>query len=198
MDLASIVQSINDSGVGEWMRMNVKALPIVNALHVIAITLVFGTIFIVDLRLLGIPNTSRPVTRISAELLRWTWVAFGVSAVTGALMFSANANTYYVNTAFWLKMLAIVLAGVNMLVFELVIVRGVAAWDKDVLPPLPARAAAAISLLLWTSVIVLGRVIGFTKGYNFEVPDEVDPEMFDFGALETLQQAALDWMSRFS
>ncbi len=194
MDLSAIFQSVNDSIFGEWMRMNVKALPIVNALHVIAIITVFGTILIVDLRLLGFPNTRRSFTRTAHELLRWTWAAFAISAATGALMLTANANTYYENAAFWLKMLVILLAGVNMAVFELVVFRGVAAWDKDATPPLPARIAGALSILLWTAVIVLGRVIGFTKGYvQAPTPEEMDSIDFDFSALHSAPQAALDW-----
>jgi hypothetical protein len=188
MDLTSLVQAVNDSGVGEWMRTSVKALPIVNALHVMAIATVFGTIFIVDLRLLGIPNTRRPFTSVSHDLLRFTWIAFAIAVVTGALMFAANANTYFGNTAFRLKMLVILLAGVNMAVFQFGAFRGVAAWDKDAPTPPAARLAGALSMLFWIGVIVLGRVIGFTKAYNFEIPEGID---FDFSSLDLLLSAPL-------
>lgn len=181
MDLASIVASIERSGIGEWMRGSLKAMPIVEAIHVTAVALLFGTIFIVDLRLLGLPSTQRSFTRISDELLRLTWAAFFLAAITGALMFSANATTYFVNTAFNLKMVALLGAGVNMAVFQFITLRTVAAWDKNALPPLAARAAGALSILIWTSVIFLGRWIGFTKGYDFEIPEDVD---FDFEFLE--------------
>lgn len=181
MDLASIVASIERSGIGEWMRGSLKAMPIVEAIHVTAVALLFGTIFIVDLRLLGLPSTQRSFTRISDELLRLTWAAFFLAAITGALMFSANATTYFVNTAFNLKMAALLGAGVNMAVFQFITLRTVAAWDKNALPPLAARAAGALSILIWTSVIFLGRWIGFTKGYDFEIPEDVD---FDFEFLE--------------
>jgi hypothetical protein len=182
VDLTAIVQGINDSGVAEWMRTSVKALPVVNALHVMALATVFGTILIVDLRLLGLPSTSRPYTRVSREMLGWTWAAFALAAVTGALMFAANANTYFENTAFRLKMLTLLLAGLNMAAFQLVTVRGVAAWDTGP-TPLAARAAGALSILFWTTVITLGRIIGFTKARDFEVPEGID---FDFSALWTM------------
>lgn len=199
MDLSAIVQAINDSPVGEWMRGSLKALPIINALHVMAITTVFGTILIVDLRLLGFPDARRPVSRVSGELLRWTWVAFALAAVTGALMFTANANTYYVNTAFWLKMLVIALAGTNMAVFQLATFRSVARWDKEAPTPLAARAAGALSITFWVSVILLGRLIGFTKTRNYEVPEGID---FDFsgglGLLRDAAHAGLDVLSRLT
>jgi hypothetical protein len=135
---------------------------------------VFGTIFVVDLRLLGLPSVKRPFTSISEEMLRLTWSAFFVALVTGALMFAANANTYVSNTAFRFKMLALLCAGVNMAVFQLVTFRTVGAWNTDVRPPPAARAAGLLSILIWTTVIFFARWIGFTKGYHFEVPKDVN------------------------
>lgn len=170
MTLVSLVQSIQDSGIAEWMRTSVKAMPIVEAIHVLAAATVFGTIFIVDLRLLGLPNIRRAFTRISDEMLRLTWAAFGTAVVTGALMFAANADTYYENTAFRFKMLALALAGCNMAVFQLVTFRTVGQWDTGVRSPPAARAAGVLSILVWVTVIFLARWIGFTKGYHFEAP----------------------------
>ena len=180
MDLPSIVERIESSGLGEWMRGYVKAMPIVESIHVMAVALVFGTILVVDLRLLGVSSSQRPVTRIAGEMLNLTWAGFVVAVITGALLFTANATTYFDNEPFRWKMLALLGAGVNMLVFQLFTYRGVAAWDKGAAPtPLAARAAGAVSILLWTSVIFLGRWIGFTKGYDFDIPEDVDLD-FDF------------------
>jgi len=174
MEVPSIIRSIEASGVGEWFRTSVKAMPVVESIHVLTAAVVFGTILIVDLRLLGFPNTRRSFTRISDELTRFTWGAFLISAVTGALMFAPNASTYYGNTAFRIKMLALLLAGVNMAVFELVTKRGVARWDKDAATAPAARFAGAASILIWAFVIFVARWIGFTKGYNYEIPPDLD------------------------
>ena len=173
MDLLPLFQQLHDSALSEWLRTSLKAMPIVEAIHVMAIVTVFGTIFLVDLRLLGYPNLQRSFSRLHQELLRWTWGAFGVAAVTGVLLLMVNAVTYYRNTALWLKMLVILLAGINMLVFEGVTAKSVANWDKGVTPPTAARLAGALSILLWVTVIFLGRWIGFTKGYDFSIPDDV-------------------------
>ena len=174
MDIPSIVQSIQDSAPAEWMRTSVKAMPIVEAIHVLAAATVFGTIFIVDLRLLGFPSTRRPFTRVSDEMLRLTWAAFCVAAIAGLLMFAANAHTYYANTAFRLKMLALLAAGLNMAIFQRITFRTVSTWDKDAPTPLAARLAGAASILIWVTVIFLARWIGFTKGYDFTPPENLD------------------------
>jgi hypothetical protein len=173
MNAPSFVQAIEASAVGEWMRGHVLAMPLVEAAHVLCIAVVFGTILVVDLRLLGLFDRQRAVTRVADEMLRLTWIAFIGAVLTGALYFAANAGTYWFNTAFRFKMLAILLAGLNMAVFQFVTYKSVAAWDRTA-PPRAARIAGALSLLLWTTVVVLGRVIGFTKGYDFTAPTDVD------------------------
>jgi hypothetical protein len=176
VDLTGVVELIHQSTLSEWLRGSLKAMPIVEAIHVMATATVFGSILIVDLRLLGYPSTQRAFSRLHAELLRWTWTSFGVAVVTGWLLFMVNSITYYHNTAFRLKLLAMALAGVNMMVFELLTAKSVPRWDKGVPTPTAARVAGALSILLWVTVIVFGRWIGFTKGYDFAIPEDVQLE----------------------
>jgi hypothetical protein len=154
------------------MRTSVKAMPFIESLHVLAAATVFGTVFIVDLRLLGFPDTRRPVTLISREMLRLTWAAFCIAVLAGVLMFAANAHTYYANTAFRLKMLSLLGAGLNMAIFQGVTYRTVSAWDRNVPTPLAGQVAGALSILLWLTVIFFARWIGFTKGYDFSIPQD--------------------------
>jgi hypothetical protein len=176
VDTPSFVQALYDSGVGEWMRLSLRGQPIVEALHVLLIAVVFGTIMIVDLRLLGFPNVSRSFARTSDELLKYTWIAFGGAVITGVMLFTANAFSYYVNTAFRIKLVLILLAGINMVVFQLVTAKTAASWDKGVPTPTAARVAGFVSLVLWVAVVFFGRWIGFTKGYDFAIPEEVQFE----------------------
>ncbi len=189
MSLTAIAASLESSGFGEWMRSSLKALPIIEAIHVMAIAVVFGTILIIDLRLLGYPDTRRPFTRLSNELLRWTWAGFAVAVLTGSMMFVPNASTYVVNTAFGLKMGALLGAGLNMAVFQFTTLRSVANWDANARVPLAGRVTGALSIALWTCVIVFGRWIGFTKGYDFAIPEDMD---FDFDFLESCLRTLRD------
>jgi hypothetical protein len=177
VDLTAFADALQQSGISEWMRGSLKALPIIEAIHVMAVATVFGTILIVDLRLLGLRDTNRPVTRVFEETLRWTWAGFALAAVTGALLFVPNARTYVANTAFALKMMALVGAAINMAVFQFTTLRSVASWEAGAPMPPGARIAGGASIFIWTCVIVCGRWIGFTKGYDFTVPKEID---FDF------------------
>ena len=123
------------------------------------------------------PNTRRSFTRISDEMLRLTWAAFALALViTGALMFAANAHTYFENTAFRLKMLALLGAGVNMAIFQRITFRTVGRLGSGRRPRSRRAWRARASILIWVTVIFLARWIGFTKGYDFEVPENVNFE----------------------
>lgn len=136
--------------------------PWIETVHVICVTLVFGMIAVVDLRLIGWQSTHRNVCVMERELVPVTWAAFAGALTTGFLLFASSASKYAANSHFQIKMLLIVLAGVNMAVFQLGIYRSVARWGDDIRPPTAARIAGALSLTLWMSVIVLGRWIGFS------------------------------------
>jgi hypothetical protein len=129
--------------------------------HVFALVLVVGTIMTVDLRLLGVANKERPFSQVAAEMLPWTWTAFAIAALAGMLMFSSKALTYYSNIPFRLKMVCLLLAGINMVMFHWLGTRHLEAWDRG-RPPRAAKLAGGVSLLLWTTIVAAGRWIGFT------------------------------------
>jgi len=170
----SILETIQASALAEWMRNTAGAMPVVEATHVVAAVLLFGTVLVVDLRLLGAADSPRAFTRISRETLPLTWIAFGIAVVTGALMFTTSALTYFGNAAFQWKALALLGAGANMAVFQLVTARGAAGWDQGARAPPAARVAGLLSVVLWAAVVLLGRWIGFTKGYDFAIPPGVE------------------------
>jgi len=144
------------------IRDSLFAFPLLESAHVIGLTLVFGTIAIVDLRLLGVASTQRSFQGLASDTLKWTWVAFALTALTGALMFITNAAVYFHNAYFRAKIVLLVLAAINVLVFEWTAGRTVRRWDEAPSAPPVGRAIAAVSLVIWIAVIVTGRMIGFT------------------------------------
>ena len=162
MDVAAILKSIEASGLATRIRESLFLFPLIESTHVIGLALVFGTIAIIDLRLLGMASTQRPFTRMASDILKWTWAAFALTALTGSLMFITNALVYYHNFFFRTKMALLVLTGFNLLAFELTAGRTIHGWDRDPSAPRSGKTVAALSLAIWISIIVMGRLIGFT------------------------------------
>ena len=95
------------------------------------------------------------------ELLPWTWAGFFAAAVCGSIMILSRPTGYFDNEDFRLKFVCMGLAGLNMLVFQFITSKNVANWDRG-RPPLAARVAGALSILLWIGVVYFARMTGFT------------------------------------
>lgn len=153
---------IEATQVATAVRESTWLFPTIETLHVLSIALVVGTIMIVDFRLINVASRRRPVSELMNEVLPWTWVAFICAVITGSLLFSSAAMKYSHNPQFLFKMLMLLVAGTNMAVFHLGSYRKVALWDREVMTPTGARIAGGLSILIWVSVVALGRWIGFT------------------------------------
>jgi hypothetical protein len=153
---------VENSQLAEFIRESEWAFPTIESIHVIALALVVGTIAIVDLRLLGLASTNRPYADLSREVLPWTWVSFALAVISGSLMFISQPVGYFGNFAFRSKILLLCLAGINMLVFQLITARGASGWRHEDATPLFGKIAASLSLALWITVVFVGRWIGFT------------------------------------
>jgi hypothetical protein len=162
MALTDIFTAIRDNPLGDAMRESAWMFPTIESIHVVALVLVAGTVSIVDLRLLGVSSRNHAITKLSTELLPWTWSAFVVAAITGGLLFTSNAVKYAENIPFRVKMVLLACAGINMLIFHFITWKSVANWDNATATPGAAKLAGALSLVFWIGVIAAGRWIGFT------------------------------------
>jgi uncharacterized membrane protein len=160
--ITALLEWLQASSWAVFIHKKPWAFTTVEVVHVFAIALVIGTIMIVDLRLLGIASRKRPVAELSRQVLPFTWAAFVLAVIAGSLLFISRATEYFGNTMFWIKMALIAIAGINMVIFEFITVRGVKEWNLSPTPPLPARLAGGISIACWVLVLVFGRLIGFT------------------------------------
>lgn len=149
------IGAIEASAFGEAMRESPWLFPAIEALHVSGITLLVGSIAILDLRLLGF-SRSLSVRKLAVRALPWSIGSFALIVPSGLAMFVAHAGDLISSPVFAVKMTLILLAGTNAGIFHAGVFRSSAQWDTNVMPPMAARAAAATSLLLWASVIACG------------------------------------------
>lgn len=129
--------------------------------HVLTLMLFAGTIFMVDLRLLGVAFKKTPVSVLSDRVLPLTVFGFAIMVLTGVALFFAKPLVYYHNLWFRLKLIFLAFAIVNILVFHIRVQRDRQRWDTAARPPTPARISAVISLTSWLLVIMFGRFIAY-------------------------------------
>jgi len=161
---AELFQELTDSAIGAGIRESNVLFPWIESLHVLMATTVVGTIAIVDLRLIGYASHRKGARQLILDLLPFTWAAFALAVVSGLLLFTSNASGYAANTQFLSKMAVLLLAGINMAYFHLTAYRRIDQWDDALPTPKAVRIAGATSLVLWITIVFLGRWIGFTIG----------------------------------
>ena len=159
--LLTLAEQIESSGIGVAIAESRFAYPIIEGIHLIGLSVSVGLIFITDLRLLGLILKRVPIERVLHHLRPYVLGGFAAIFVSGALLFWSSAARMLESPAFVFKMLFILLAGINALVFELGIVpRQPAPLGTSALPR-SFRIAGLASLALWTLTIVCGRLIPY-------------------------------------
>ena len=159
--LQQFCQWLYDSNIGTSIRESIWVFPIIETIHVLGITLLVGTVAILDLRLLGLVLKREQVSRVARQILPLTWAGFAVMFSSGFLLFWAEAAKCYANPAFRFKLLLLILVGLNPLIFHLTIYRSVLSWNESLVTPLRARLAAFLSLTLWGGIVCAGRAIAY-------------------------------------
>jgi hypothetical protein len=152
---------LHDTQLSTVMRDSVWAEPIVETVHVLTLSVFLGFVLLLDLRLLDLTMTHRRVSDLFRELNPSLFGGFAVMVATGLLLFSGDPVAFYSTIFFKLKMIMLVLAGANVLVFNATLGRRLAEWDGAAHTPLGAKAAGIVSLVLWIAIVAAGRGIAY-------------------------------------
>jgi hypothetical protein len=144
--------------IGIAMRDSTWAFAIVEIGHLIALAVFGGAILLLDLRLLGFGFTSQPAPRVAREFLPITVGGVVAMFLTGSLLLASGPMRYYYNTPFRIKMWLFFIALFFHFILQIKVARQSPQQDQST----PGRkAAGAISLLLWLSIGLAGRAIGY-------------------------------------
>lgn len=160
-DLLPVFEWMESTPVAQAIRHSAKLIALIESIHLIGLTLLLGTILMVDLSLLGAGIGRSPVSRIARELRGWTTAGLVVMLLSGPVLLSSEAIRCYRTPAFWIKMALLAIA----VIFHFTIHQKVAGAE----PPaarLAARCTACLSLALWFSVALAGKAIAI-----FQPPD---------------------------
>jgi hypothetical protein len=159
--LQNLANYVSELPTSIQLRESQYVMPWVFVLHVVSMMMFAGTILMMDLRLLGVGYMQTPFSQVQRRLFPWQMAAMLFSAITGLALVWGNPLNYVTNIIFWVKMLAMVLAGINALAFHFITEYTLIDWDAGQTPPSGAKLAGALSIVLWANVIVAGRLIPY-------------------------------------
>jgi hypothetical protein len=138
--------------LAEVVRRSVWAYPVLESVHIAAFAALVGSLLLLELRVFGVQR-ALPLPAFARLAVRTALAAFALAAASGSLLFISAASELVANAAFRLKLVLILMAGVNALVFH--------ARDSLRRQDQMARWQAGASLLIWLAVIAAGRMIAY-------------------------------------
>lgn len=162
MTLHQAFEWLEATPLGVLVRESPWGFPILVALHIMGIMLSVGTLVWFDLRLLGVSMTGVRASLMYRRLMPWMFTGFAMMFITGFMLLAGFATAAYDNVYFRVKVLAMVLAAVNALLYHRFTERRIIQWDESPGPPTGARVAGLISISVWMTVIVAGRMMSYT------------------------------------
>jgi hypothetical protein len=148
--MEDLLAGLSASTLGRAMRGSLWLYPAANVGHVVGAATLFGVMLATDLRLLGI-GRALPIDAVLAFTLPIAWAGFALAALTGPLLFAADPLVIAANPFFRAKLVLLLAAGINMLVFHSMRRRGSGGM----------RLGALLSLAFWLGVLVSGRSIAY-------------------------------------
>jgi len=160
--MLSWAEWLESTGAGVLVRESLWGFQIAVALHLVSLMFSVGILMWFDLRLLGVAMRRCPVSVVYRRLLPWFAGGFVLMFGSGLLLLAGFATAAYGNTFFRLKLVVIGLAGLNALAYHALTARGAPSWDGDARPPLRVRAAGLVSISLWATTILAGRMMSYT------------------------------------
>ena len=143
------------------IREGVWQFPALEVVHIYSMIFLLVAVVLFDLTFVGLPLRPQSISQLARTSLRWTWICFGVNAVSGTLLFASLSTEYYSNWAFQVKIL---LVGLGM-VAHTVVFRKASGWEE--IPSMSREAKlllSCISLLLWIGVIFASRWVAYAQG----------------------------------
>ncbi len=157
--LVAIAQLITDSPLTLWIQTTYWIWPVLEITHFIGLSLLLGGLIIIDLRLAGHFKAMSLVA--THQFLPFVFVGFALNLTTGILFFYGEPMQYAINIGFQIKMVLVVLAGLNAMLYYWKIHPVIHSWNAEQASPPIAKFVAYTSLAAWSGVLVCGRLLPY-------------------------------------
>ena len=133
--------------------------PTLESLHFLGLCLLMGALLIMDLRLIGFQRII-PLSAVHS-LMPVAVIGFVINLVTGLGFLFGDPNTYFINSAFQIKMVLVLLAGLNFVLYYVKVDPLLARGAPTAATPMLAKAVGAASLIFWFGVLAYGRLLPY-------------------------------------
>ena len=170
MSLHSFFESLQNIGFLTDIRESALVYPVILSTHLLAIALFGGMILMTDLRILGLGMKDKTISEVVNGTRIPKRIGLVIIVTCGLLLFSSEALKYEPNPFFWTKITLLILAITHYFVFRGSIYNNPEALDKMPVLPSKVKAGAVLSLVIWTAIPVMGRLIAYYEPDKEKAP----------------------------
>ena len=136
-------------------------VPTVQSVHIVAIGVVLTSVFMIDLRILGMAGRDQSLTETTGRFGPWLSGALCVLLATGLLMVIGEPARELLAFSFWLKMFLVAVGTLSAAVFQISLRRNELDWEQSLAKRRTTKLLAVATLLIWVSIVILGRLIAY-------------------------------------
>jgi len=143
------------------IQTHLWVIPTVQSVHIACIGIVLTSVFMIALRIFGWAGRDQTLVQTTRRFSAWLWGALSLLLVTGALMIIGEPVRELLSLSFWLKMSLLTVGILIAITFQLTLKRNERHWEETIINRRSTKSLAILTLLVWCSIIVLGRLIAY-------------------------------------
>ena len=152
---------IQKQGLSKLIDQNFWVIPTIQTIHILAIAAVFGSVVMVNLRILGLAGNGRTLEQTVDRFLPWIWWGLLTLLITGIGMTIGEPVRELTNPVFWMKMIMIIVAALVSLGFQYAVRHNYAWLEMTPQRRIAIRTAAGAVIGMWCLIMFLGRWIAY-------------------------------------
>jgi hypothetical protein len=136
-------------------------IPTIQSIHIVGIAVVLGSVFMIDLRILGWAGTDQTLRQTSSRFSPWLTAGLCLQLATGLLMVIGEPVRELVTFSFWLKMFLVAVSTVIAAIFQISLRKHEPRWERTLVHRGSIKWLAMLTFLIWACIIILGRLIAY-------------------------------------
>jgi len=159
--LTALTEWLSQTSISLAIQTHDWVIPTVQSVHIVAIGVVLASVFMIDLRILGLAGRDQSLTETTGRFGPWLSGALCVLLATGVLMVIGEPARELLAFSFWLKMFLVAVGTVTAAVFQISLRRNEIQWEQSVAKRRTTKWLALATLLIWVCIVILGRLIAY-------------------------------------
>lgn len=152
---------LTGTSLSQTIASNLWVIPAVQSVHIVAFGVLIGSLFVVDMRILGFLSKDQTLVATTRRFAPWIWGAMAVLATTGVILVIGEPARELLSISFWIKMALLVVGLTIAAAFQIHLRNNEARWEETLVAAPATKLFAVLSFFIWIGIMTMGRLIAW-------------------------------------